>query len=129
MCGMPQGPVGLDYTGAWCLNRAGGHRDAKATATAEWHRVHEEALALKAKALRRSTLGQQMQELEQQNGALEAAVRSLAASTAPLEAQRQQLLKCAPFQPPSLLAVGPAALSLQDVLLSGNVTEHNLLKQ
>lgn len=60
---------------------------------AEWHQVHEEAIALKARAARRTMLGQQSAELEGQNMQLEGDMHSAAASTQPLEAKRKELLR------------------------------------
>ena len=69
-------------------------RDNKSAATAEWHKVHEEAVAQKAKALRRTTLAQQAAELEKQNDGLKEAMKQLAASRQPLEAKKRELLQC-----------------------------------
>lgn len=55
--------------------------------------MHEEAIALKARAARRTMLGQQSAELEEQNVQLEGDMHSAAASTQPLEAKRKELLR------------------------------------
>lgn len=68
-------------------------REAKAAAVSEWHKVHEEAIALKARAARRTMLGQQVAELEGQNERLKKDMRSAADSKQPLEAKKKELLR------------------------------------